>query len=460
MVVDPSGEQLTMWSATQIPHILQDAGGRHHRRARTQAAGHRAGRRRRVLRRQAAGHARGDPRPGPRRSSWASRSSGPRRARSRCCRPTTAATRSRTSRLLPSRDGTVPALKVELLADMGAYLGLVTPPSRSSARSCSTRSTSSRGTGSSARTCSPRRPTDAYRGAGRPEATFAIERTMDELAAELGREPMDVREQNWIKHEEFPFTTVAGLQYDSGNYEAATAKATELFGYEACAASSRSAASGRLGPAGHRHLDVRRDVRARPVGVVGWRGERGRGWEPACIRMLPFGKVEVVVGSPRTGRGTRRRGVRSSRTSWACRSRTSRCCTATPRSRQGLDTYGSRSLVVGGIAVVNAAQKVVAKARKIAAHMLEASEDDLEFSGGRFGVQGTAKGVRIRRSRRPGGRTTCPRAWSRRSTPTRRSIPRSSPSPTAPISPRWRSTRRRGGRRCAATSASTTSARR
>ena len=72
-------------------------------------------------------------------------------------------------------------------------------------------------------------PTDAYRGAGRPEATFAIERIMDELAAELGMDPLELRERNWIKHEEFPFTTIAGLTYDSGNYEAATAKAKELF---------------------------------------------------------------------------------------------------------------------------------------------------------------------------------------------------------------------------------------
>src|SRR5207342_3639797 len=74
--------------------------------------------------------------------------------------------------------------------------------------------------------------TDAYRGAGRPEATFAIERMMDTLAAELGRDPLDVRAQNWIKHEEFPFTTVAGVVYDSGNYEAATEKAKGLFDYD------------------------------------------------------------------------------------------------------------------------------------------------------------------------------------------------------------------------------------
>src|SRR5680860_1171648 len=74
--------------------------------------------------------------------------------------------------------------------------------------------------------------TDAYRGAGRPEATFAIERLMDDFAHELGMDPLELRAKNWITHEEFPFTTVAGLEYDSGNYEAATAKARELFGYD------------------------------------------------------------------------------------------------------------------------------------------------------------------------------------------------------------------------------------
>src|SRR6185437_1684006 len=75
-------------------------------------------------------------------------------------------------------------------------------------------------------------PTDAYRGAGRPEATFAIERLMDDLAVELDMDPLELRAKNWITAEEFPFTTVAGFEYDSGNYEAATARAKELFDYD------------------------------------------------------------------------------------------------------------------------------------------------------------------------------------------------------------------------------------
>ena len=127
-------------------------------------------------------------------------------------------------RLAADADGRIRGLDVDLLADMGAYLMLVTPgvpllgafmfnaiykmdAYRFSCTGVFTTKT----------------PTDAYRGAGRPEATYAIEHLMDDLAAELGMDPLELRERNWIKHEEFPYTTIAGLTYDSGNYEAATA---------------------------------------------------------------------------------------------------------------------------------------------------------------------------------------------------------------------------------------------
>ncbi|HEY4703810.1 MAG TPA: xanthine dehydrogenase family protein molybdopterin-binding subunit, partial [Streptosporangiaceae bacterium] len=136
-------------------------------------------------------------------------------------------------KLAADNDGRIRGLDVDLLADMGAYLMLVTPgvpllgafmfPGIYKMDGYSFRC---RGV------FTTKMPTDAYRGAGRPEATFAIERIMDELADQLGLDPFEVRERNWIKHEEFPFTTIAGLTYDSGNYEAATAKAKELFGYD------------------------------------------------------------------------------------------------------------------------------------------------------------------------------------------------------------------------------------
>ena len=234
---------------------------------------------------------------------------------------------------------------------------------------------------------------------------------MDELAVELGIDPLEIREKNWIKHEEFPFTTVAGLEYDSGNYEAATAQAKELFGYDELRGRAGAAPRRRRPrPARHRHLDLHRDVRARAVPGAGL----------ARLRRRRLGARERADAGHRQGRGrhrrlrrtaraTRRRSARSSPTGSVWRSRTSRCCTATPRSRhKGLDTYGSRSLAVGGVALVKAADKVIEKAKPIAAHLLEASVDDIEFSAGRFSVRGTDQGMAIGGDRAGGVRGAQP----------------------------------------------------
>jgi carbon-monoxide dehydrogenase large subunit len=233
--------------------------------------------------------------------------------------------------------------------------------------------------------------TDAYRGAGRPEATFAVERMMDELAVELGRDPLEVREQNWIKHEEFPFTTVAGLQYDSGNYEAATTRAKELFDYDGLRREhAERRAKGDPVQLGIGVSTFTEMCGLAPSRVLGSLSYAAGGWESASIRMLPTGKVEVVTGTSPHGQGHE--------TSWG-QIVADRLGVPfddvevlhgdTAVSPKGLDTYGSRSLVVGGIAVVKAADKVIEKARVIAAHVLEANPDDLEFADGRFTVKGT-----------------------------------------------------------------------
>ena len=233
--------------------------------------------------------------------------------------------------------------------------------------------------------------TDAYRGAGRPEATFAIERIMDELAVELGMDPMELREKNWIKHEEFPFTTVAGLTYDSGNYEAATAKAKELFDYDGLRAEQeKRRASGDQVQLGIGISTFTEMCGLAPSRVLGSLDYGAGGWEHAAIRMLPTGKVEVITGASAHGQGHE--------TAWS-QIVADQLGVAfedvevihgdTQSSHKGLDTYGSRSLVVGGIAVVKAAEKVVAKAKPIAAHLLECAEDDLEFANGKFTVKGT-----------------------------------------------------------------------
>jgi carbon-monoxide dehydrogenase large subunit len=239
--------------------------------------------------------------------------------------------------------------------------------------------------------------TDAYRGAGRPEATFAIERLMDDLAAELGRDPIELREQNWIKHEEFPFTTVAGMTYDSGNYEAATARAKELFGYDELRAEQRQRRESgdpvQLGIGVSTFTEMCGIAPSRMLGALKY---VGGGWEHASIRVLPTGKVEVVTGTSSHGQGHE--------TAWS-QIVADRLGVAfedvevlhgdTAIAPRGLDTYGSRSLVVGGMAVLKAADKVIEKARTIAAHQLEANPDDLEFAGGRFTVKGTDKGMAL-----------------------------------------------------------------
>ena len=147
--------------------------------------------------------------------------------------------------------------------------------------------------------------TDAYRGAGRPEATYAIERMMDELAAEVGVDPMEIREKNWIKHEEFPFATVAGLEYDSGNYEAATAKAKELFGYDDLRAEQKRRRDAgdpvQLGIGISTYTEMC-GLAPVPDASAPSRTPPVAGSTPS-IRMLPTGKVEVITGSSAHGQG-------------------------------------------------------------------------------------------------------------------------------------------------------------
>ena len=209
-------------------------------------------------------------------------------------------------RIAADRDGRIRGLSVDLLADMGAYLMLVTPgvpllgafmfPAIYKMDAYSF--TLHRGV----------HHQDAHRRLPRrragPRPRSRIERIMDELAAELGIEPLELRERNWIKHEEFPFTTIAGLTYDSGNYEAATAKARELFDYDALrreqAERNARGDTVRLGIGISTFTEM---CGLAPSRVLGSLSYGAGGWEHASIRMLPTGKVEVVTGSSAHGQG-------------------------------------------------------------------------------------------------------------------------------------------------------------
>jgi carbon-monoxide dehydrogenase large subunit len=290
------------------------------------------------------------------------------------------------------RDGRIRGLKVDLLADMGAYLQLVGPGIPifgafmfNAIYKMDAYSFQATGV------FTTKTPTDAYRGAGRPEATFGIERLMDDAAAELGIEPMELRKRNWIKHEEFPYTTIAGLTYDSGNYEAATEKALGMFGYDELRLEQQQRREAKdpvqLGIGISTFTEM---CGLAPSRVLGSLSYGAGGWEAAEIRMLPTGKVEVVTGTTPHGQGHV--------TSWSQIVADQLGVPFedvevlhgdTQSSPQGMDTYGSRSLAVGGVAVYKACGKVLDKARRVAAHLLEAAEGDLEFADGTFSVKGS-----------------------------------------------------------------------
>jgi len=241
-------------------------------------------------------------------------------------------------------------------------------------------------------------PTDSYRGAGRSEGIYGVERAMDALARAVGVDPAEIRRRNYHEPFDEPTATPAGLQLDSGNYAAALEKALEAAGYDELRAEQRERRE-------------RGDVRQLGIGLASYTENGGLspskitaalrlgapGWETASVRMLASGKVEVTTGTSPHGQGHE--------TSWAQIAADSLGVSPddvevlhsdTALAPYGLDTYGSRSAAVGGVAVHLACGKVVEKARKIAAHMLEAAEGDLEFEGGRFSVAGSPdRGVRM-----------------------------------------------------------------
>ncbi len=395
-VVDPTGEQVTMWSATQIPHIL---------RFLIAATTGMPESKVRVIAPDVGGGFGGKLQTTPEEFitlAVARRLGKPAKYTETRSESLVSAHHGRDQyqklTLSATKDGTVTGLKVELIANLGAYVAVVGggvpvlgawmfnaiykfPAYQFNCQTVLTNTTW----------------VDAYRGAGRPEATFGIERMMDELAAEVGVDPLEIREKNWIKHDEFPFTSVAGMTYDSGNYEAATARAKELFGYaELRAEQAARRESGDPVQLGIGVSTFTEMCGLAPSRVLGSLSYGAGGWEHASIRMLPTGKVEVITGTSPHGQGHE--------TAWS-QIVADRLGVPfedvevlhgdTQIAYKGLDTYGSRSLVVGGEAVVRAADKVIEKAKAFAAHLLEANVDDLEFGGGRFQVSGTDQGIGI-----------------------------------------------------------------
>lgn len=281
-------------------------------------------------------------------------------------------------------DGTILGLKSRTVADLGSYLQLLTPAIPTL-------------TGLVLTGCyripsvrievvgvyTNKVPTDAYRGAGRPEATYLIERLMDVVARETGVDRIDLRMKHFPQPSEFPFATSCGLTYDSGNYQAALKKAQELAGWDQLLKERAAArAAGRLfgvGVSTYVEICAMGPSAAMPAG----------GWEWGCVRMEISGKVTVITGVSPHGQGQE--------TSFAQ-------ITAdrlgvpiedvvvlhgdTNVAHYGRDTYGSRGTAVGGSAIVMCIDKILAKAKTLAAHLFETTADHVEFSDGAFRAPG------------------------------------------------------------------------
>ncbi len=219
--------------------------------------------------------------------------------------------------------------------------------------------------------------TGAYRGAGRPEAAYYIERIVDLLAGELGMTPIEVRRRNFIPPEAFPYATATGLTYDSGDYDKALTRVLEFADYDALRAEqAQMRAAGR-------HLGI---------GVVTATEISGGGpFESADVRVEPSGAVTVSTGISPHGQGEETTFAQIVADELGVAMADIIVVHGdTARTPPGIGTFGSRGLVVGGSALVRALDVVKEKARRIAAHLLEAAPEDIEFRDGRFGVTGTA----------------------------------------------------------------------
>lgn len=233
---------------------------------------------------------------------------------------------------------------------------------------------------------------DAYRGAGRPEATYVVERAVDLVAGELGLDPVDVRRQNFIPPNAFPYepadNILAGLKYDTGDYEKALKRALEIVGYEDFRLEQEAAR------AEGRYLGIGFSTYVEICGVAptAWAGGEGWGaglWESANVRVHLTGKVVVTTGSHSHGQGheTTMAQVVASELGVPVEDVTVEFgdTLGTPF---GYGTYGSRSGAVGAVAVYNALQRIKHKARRIAAHMLEVDVEDVEYEDGKAFVRG------------------------------------------------------------------------
>jgi carbon-monoxide dehydrogenase large subunit len=280
-------------------------------------------------------------------------------------------------------DGSVTGLRYSVVADMGAYHQLLTPavPTLTGLMLSGAYKIPAIQMNITA-VFTNKMATDAYRGAGRPEATYVIERAMDLVAAEFGIDPVEVRRKNFPAPSEFPFKTATGLFYDTGDYNAALNKALEMAGYQKLREEQKKARDeGRLigiGVSSYVEICALGPSQAMPAG----------GWESATVRIEPTCKVTVLTGASPHGQGQETSFAQIAADELGVDLNDVTVIHGdTSIVQYGIGTFGSRATAVGGTAVYVAIQKLKEKATQIAAHMLKVDASAIAFSGGRFTVQ-------------------------------------------------------------------------
>jgi len=280
-------------------------------------------------------------------------------------------------------DGTLTGLRYNVVADLGAYHQLLTPAiptltglMLSGAYKIPAIQMNVTGVFTN------KMATDAYRGAGRPEATYVVERVMDIVARELNLDPVEVRRKNFPNAGEFPFHTATGLEYDSGDYDAALDKALDLSGYKKLRAEQvKARAEGRImgiGLSSYVEICALGPSQAMPAG----------GWESATVRIEPTGKVTILTGASPHGQGQETSFAQIAADELAVGLNDVTVFHGdTGVVQYGIGTFGSRATAVGGTAVFIAIEKLKEKAAKIAAHMMQCDASRVSFDAGCYTTQ-------------------------------------------------------------------------
>jgi len=283
-------------------------------------------------------------------------------------------------------DGTLTGLRYSVFADLGAYHQLLTPAIPTLTGLMLSGAYKIPAIQMNITACfTNKMATDAYRGAGRPEATYVVERALDLVAAELKMDPAEVRRKNFPGANEFPFHTATGLDYDSGDYEAALDKAQQLAGYAGLRQQQQKArAEGKLigiGISTYVEICALGPSQAMPAG----------GWESATVRIEPTGKVTVLTGASPHGQGQETSFAQIAADELGVDLNDITVIHGdTGVVQYGIGTFGSRATAVGGTAVYVAIQKLKEKAHKIAAHMLKCDASRLSFEGGKYSQEAAA----------------------------------------------------------------------